>query len=134
MKVTSGVLLYRLTDKKIQLLLVHNGRNWSLPKGTLNSKESAKAAACRELFEETKLKAPNEMIELGHIIDGQKREKLHCFIAEYRKKKSPAAGAEIKRCQFFSLARARKLIASYQLPLLDCLAAIEVIEREQQAA
>jgi ADP-ribose pyrophosphatase YjhB (NUDIX family) len=127
MKVTAGILLYRQVNKKIQILLVHNGRSWSLPKGTVNGKETTKAAACRELFEETKLKAPIDLIELGHVIDFQKPEKLHCFIAEYEKKKSPTASSEIVHCRFYSLTRARKLIAAYQLPLLECLIAIEKI-------
>jgi 8-oxo-dGTP diphosphatase len=131
MKITAGILLYRLANKKIQILLVHNGRTWSLPKGTLNGKETTKAAACRELFEETKLKAPVDLIDLGYVIDFQKPEKMHCFIAEYKKKKSPTASSEIVRCGFFSLNRARKLIAAYQMPLLECLIAIE---RLQQAA
>lgn len=125
MKFTAGVLLYRLTKGKIELLLVNNGRTWSLPKGTINSKESPRAAACRELLEETKLKAPSDLIDLGHVVDFQKPEQLRCFIAEYTKKKNPTPAAEIRQCSFVTLSRARKLIAPYQIPLLECLIAIE---------
>lgn len=129
MKVTAGVLLYRICADGLELLLVSNGKSWSLPKGTVNLKESAISAAKRELLEETKLKAPDDLINLGHVISNEKPEKLHCFIAEYRKKKMPVASKEIKECGFFPLNVAFKIIAAYQKPLLECLTAIEAIEQ-----
>ena len=33
MKLTAGVLLYRASQRDIKVLLVNNGKNWSIPKG-----------------------------------------------------------------------------------------------------
>lgn len=51
----AGAVVYRMRDAKPEILLVHRPRygDWSLPKGKLDRRESFKACAEREVFEET---------------------------------------------------------------------------------
>jgi len=63
MKYSAGILLYKKTDDRLQILLVHPGgpfwqkkdhHAWSIPKGLFNpEKEEPKTAALREFAEET---------------------------------------------------------------------------------
>ena len=51
----AGAVVYRMRGSKPEILLVHRPRyrDWSLPKGKLDRRESFKACAEREVFEET---------------------------------------------------------------------------------
>jgi 8-oxo-dGTP diphosphatase len=51
----AGAVLWRYTNKKIEIALVHRPRydDWSLPKGKVEEKESHIACAYREVLEET---------------------------------------------------------------------------------
>jgi phosphohistidine phosphatase SixA/8-oxo-dGTP pyrophosphatase MutT (NUDIX family) len=51
----AGAVLWRYTNKKIEIALVHRPRydDWSLPKGKVEEKESHIACAYREVIEET---------------------------------------------------------------------------------
>jgi predicted NUDIX family NTP pyrophosphohydrolase len=60
-KISAGILLYRLTNKILEVLIVHPGGQywakkdlgaWSIPKGELNVNESLLDAAIREFQEE----------------------------------------------------------------------------------
>ena len=72
---SAGILLYRHSDKSVQVLLVHPGGPfwakrdsgvWSIPKGELKGDETALAAARREFSEETGQKVPaGDLIPLG---------------------------------------------------------------------
>jgi ADP-ribose pyrophosphatase YjhB (NUDIX family) len=125
MKQAAGVLLYRRVRDKIEILLViNNRRNWSLPKGTVKSAETAVAAARRELLEETTLKAPKSMMKLGSVVNSRKEKKLHCYVAEYMGEVIPQGSGEIFACAFFSISEAKKMIAGYQLPLIESFLAL----------
>src|SRR5687767_391557 len=54
----AGGVVWRQTEDGVQVLLVHRPRyhDWSLPKGKLESKESAAEGALREVREETGLR------------------------------------------------------------------------------
>ena len=51
----AGAVLWRYSQKKIEIALVHRPRydDWSLPKGKVEEKESHIACAYREVIEET---------------------------------------------------------------------------------
>lgn len=74
MKKSSGLLVWRKKDRKIEILLVHHGgpfwknkdkNAWSIPKGEIEPKESFKKAAIREFEEETGIKLSD--LELKRI-------------------------------------------------------------------
>lgn len=76
MKVSAGILLYRLIDNNIQYFLVHPGGPffakkdagwWTIPKGELLPDEAPLHAAIREFEEETGYKPDGDFIELQSI-------------------------------------------------------------------
>lgn len=61
-KISAGILVYRLENNRVEVFLVHPGGPyftkkdkgaWTIPKGELNEQEDPFIAARRELFEET---------------------------------------------------------------------------------
>ena len=73
-KQSAGILLYRLTNKVLEVFLVHPGGpffkkkddgNWSIPKGEFLDDEEALAAAIREFEEETGQSMDGDFIGLG---------------------------------------------------------------------
>jgi predicted NUDIX family NTP pyrophosphohydrolase len=71
---SSGLLLYRFKDHRLQVLLVHPGgpfwarKNlmaWSIPKGQIEENEMLLAAARREFAEETGFLADGDFLDLG---------------------------------------------------------------------
>ena len=73
-KQSAGILLYRRTGGRLELLLVHPGgpfwrakdrRAWSIPKGELAPGEDPLAAARREFREETGMGVEGEFLALG---------------------------------------------------------------------
>lgn len=76
MKQSAGILLYRITKKKLEVLLVHPGgpfwKNkdegaWSIPKGEFEKEEDPLKAAIREFKEETGFALSGEFIPLNPI-------------------------------------------------------------------
>jgi 8-oxo-dGTP diphosphatase len=126
MKKTAGILIYREKKSSLQVLLVHNGKTWSIPKGRLMRAESVRKAARRELREETCLKAPAVLVELGFVDKrARKRKRLYCFLAEHNTRRKPRPANEIVRTRFMSLSDAMKVVQGYQAPLLTFLSAFE---------
>lgn len=73
----AGAVLWRYSNKKIEIALVHRPRygDWSLPKGKVEEKESHIACAYREVIEETGF-TPIFGPEIGqavYIVDGEKK-------------------------------------------------------------
>ena len=73
---SAGILVYRETDRGIDVLLVHPGGPfwshrdrgaWSIPKGELNPGESAEAAARREFREELGAEPHGALLSLGRV-------------------------------------------------------------------
>ncbi len=118
MRMTSGVLLFCRKRKDLHVLLVYNGNSWSIPKGGIERHESRRKTAIRELEEETSIKAPAQLEEIGYV-DREPYERLYCFVGHGKGKPKPADDAEI--ADFYPLDQAKKMIAKYQLPLLDIL-------------
>jgi ADP-ribose pyrophosphatase YjhB (NUDIX family) len=129
-RTTAGVLLYRFRKNSIQVLLVHNGRTWSIPKGSVKLAETTRKAAKRELKEETCLKAPPGLIDLGSVVKRTGRgERLHCFLGEYTDKKAPKPAREIRKANFVLLATAARVIEEFQAPLLLSLLTVQQLRR-----
>ena len=80
---SSGLLLYRRTDDRIEVLLGHMGgpywakkheHAWSIPKGLHDDETDHLAVAEREFAEEMGSEAPaGDSIELGSVRSGKKR-------------------------------------------------------------
>src|ERR1700684_2554060 len=76
-KLSAGIVLYQLADAKLRVLLVHPGGPfwakkdlgaWSIPKGEYEPEQDARAAALRELGEETGLVlADADLLALGEV-------------------------------------------------------------------
>src|SRR5258708_34440391 len=83
-KESSGTLLYRRHDGRLEVLLVHpsgnynRGKPWSIPKGNPDPGELLETAARRETAEETGLVA-GEPVSLGPIRYLKSRKEIHSF-------------------------------------------------------
>ncbi len=127
---TSGVLLFCRKRKDLHVLLVFNGNSWSIPKGGIENRESRRRTAIRELEEETSIKAPARLDEIGYV-DREPHERLYCFVGYSSGKPKPADDAEI--ADFYPINQAMKMIAKYQLPLLEILYGLEQTMRYNNA-
>ena len=76
-KRSAGILLYRLSPRGLELLLVHPGGPfwarkdlgvWSIPKGEYAPGEDPLAAARRELEEETGMRVEGDCMALGELV------------------------------------------------------------------
>jgi predicted NUDIX family NTP pyrophosphohydrolase len=76
MATSAGILMYRQTGPRLEVLLVHPGgpfwRNkdegaWSIPKGEMDESEDAAIAARREFLEETGCALAGPLEPLGDI-------------------------------------------------------------------
>jgi predicted NUDIX family NTP pyrophosphohydrolase len=79
---SSGILLYRFKDNRLQVLLVHPGGPfwsgkddgaWSIPKGVFKDHESPLDAAKREFKEETGFEVAGQFTNLGTILQPSKK-------------------------------------------------------------
>jgi predicted NUDIX family NTP pyrophosphohydrolase len=145
-KQSAGVLLYRRSERGVEVFLVHPGGPfwakkdlgaWSIPKGEYAEGEDSLAAARREFQEETGLALEGEFAELGAIrqaggkivsiwaLEGDcdpARLTSNLFEMEWpprsgRKQEFP----EVDRGAWFRLAEARQRILASQTPFLDRL-------------
>jgi predicted NUDIX family NTP pyrophosphohydrolase len=146
-KRSAGILPFRKSDNKLEVLLVHPGgpfwRNrdegaWSLAKGEYGETEAPSAAARREFKEETGWDVTQDMHPLGEIRQAGGKY-LTAFAIEaafdpeglvsnrFELEWPPRSGRfqcfpEVDQAAWFSLAEARRKILSSQEPLLDRLA------------
>jgi predicted NUDIX family NTP pyrophosphohydrolase len=143
---SAGVLLFRLPAGVLEVLLVHPGgpfwakkdaAAWSIPKGEYGEDEDPRAAAFRELKEETGWSLTGEAIPLepirqasGKLVQAWALEadvdpitlKSNCFSMEWpprsgRQREFP----EVDRAEWFSVDAARARINPAQAVLLDRL-------------
>ena len=149
MRVSAGILLYRLGPAGLEVLLAHPGGpifarrdagHWTIPKGEPDPDEPLIEAARREFREETGQPAPDgEWLELGSIV--QKGGKVvHAWAVEgdlrpddlvsetFELEWPPRSGRrethpEIDRVAWFDPAEARRRIKDAQVPLIDRLEA-----------
>ncbi|MGJ4919115.1 NUDIX domain-containing protein [Bradyrhizobium oligotrophicum] len=146
---SAGVLAFRRTADRLEVLLVHPGgpfwRNkdagaWSIPKGEFDAGEAAEAVARREFAEELGTTLTASLVPLGEI--KQRGGKVvEAFAAEidldaggitsnaFELEWPPRSGRlqrfpEVDRAAWFDLAEARVRINPAQATLLDRLVAI----------
>ena len=145
---SAGILLYRRRGDRLEVLLVHPGGPfwarrdtgaWSIPKGELAAGEDARAAAIRELTEETGWPAPGALFALEPVRQKGGKTVL-AFAGEgdcdparlhsntFRMVWPPRSGREqefpeVDRAAWLPIREAREKILPGQLPLLDQLEA-----------
>ena len=136
-KMSAGLLMYRRTDRGLEVFLVHPGGPfwmkkddgaWSIPKGEFVAAEDPLAAARREFTEETgfaiegdfiplaPIKQPSGKVVYAWIVQGD------CDPAEVRSNTFTLKGRtypEIDRAGWFSLADARRKLLPGQRGFLD---------------
>jgi predicted NUDIX family NTP pyrophosphohydrolase len=127
MKQSSGTLLYRRTERGLEVLLVHPSGNynrkapWGIPKGEPNEGETPEQAARRETLEETGVVA-SDLIDLGHVDYTRSRKRVYAFAGAAPDGCAPrCASWEIDQAEFVPLDLARGLIQTDQVAFLDRL-------------
>lgn len=149
MKQSAGLVLYRVRDGAVEVLLGHMGGPlwarkdagaWTIPKGEIDPDEEPHAAALREFTEELGVAPPasdDPDLDLGTVrqragkqVSAWARQAdldvtritSNTFALEW----PPRSGRlqdfpELDRAQWFPVARARGLVVSGQVALLDRL-------------
>ena len=130
MKQSSGTLLYRRTQRGLEVLLVHPSGNynrkapWGIPKGEPNPGETPEQAARRETLEETGVVA-GELTDLGHVDYTRSRKRVYAFAGPAPEDCAPrCASWEIDQVEFVPVELARGLIQADQAAFLDRLLAL----------
>lgn len=147
-KRSAGLLLFRHTDRGLEVLLGHMGGPffarrdagaWSVPKGEYEPDETAWDAARREFQEELGLAPPEgEAIELGEVRQSSGKVVTAWAIeadldpatmvpGTFRMEWPPKSGQiqefpELDRVEWLGLERAREVIVTAQATFLDRLA------------
>lgn len=143
---SGGILLFRFTDGRLQVMLVHPGGPfwakkdegaWSIPKGLFEENEMAFEAAKREFKEETGFDVDGEFIELGELKQPSKKIvhawalekdlditkiKSNTFTLEWPTNSGNVKDyPEIDRGQWFDVDGAKKKILKGQVEFIDRL-------------
>jgi len=142
---SAGILLYRRTQGRLQVLLVHPGGPywakkdagaWTIPKGEHADDEDPEHAARREFAEETGATLPNDALtDLGEIKQKSgKRVRAYAVQGDFDPKElvsntfelewPPRSGRrvvvpEVDRAEWFDLDEAAERILEAQRPLLE---------------
>ena len=146
-KRSAGLLMYRRSGGRVEVLLVHPGGPfwmkkdtgaWSIPKGEYDDGEDAFAAATREFQEETGLVARGPFLPLAPVRQSGKIVQAWAFEGDCQPESlksstfslewPPRSGRrqefpEVDRAEWFDLEEARRKIIPGQVALLDELAA-----------
>jgi predicted NUDIX family NTP pyrophosphohydrolase len=143
---SAGILLFRFTNGKLEVLLAHPGGPfwtnrddgaWSIPKGLIDEHETALDAAKREFKEETGFDVQGECIQLGALKQPSGKT-VHAWAVEQdidatqivsntfelewpKDSGNVHAYPEIDKGAWFDLARARIKISKGQAGFLDRL-------------
>lgn len=144
-KQSAGLLMYRQTASRLEVLLVHPGGPfwqrrtlgvWSIPKGLAEPGEDLFETACREFQEETSLVPRAPFIELPEIKQSSKRVKAWAFEGDcdpallhsntFMLEWPPRSGRlqefpEVDRAAWFSIKKAERHLLKAQIPLLQSL-------------
>jgi predicted NUDIX family NTP pyrophosphohydrolase len=154
-KTSAGLLVYRFSGRRLEVLLVHPGGPywagkdkgaWSIPKGEYDETESAQAAALREFYEELQLPPPTgELVDLGEVVQpGGKRVRAWCVEGEmdisrissntFEMEWPPRSGRrasfpEVDRAEWFGIEEAREKINPAQAAFLDQLVSLAPLSK-----
>ena len=116
MKETAGTLLFKRTERGVEVLLVHPSGNynkkapWGIPKGMPEPGEEHEEAARRETLEETGVVAES-LTYLGHADYVKSRKRIHCFGGAAPGDCQPhCASWEVDRAEFVTLEEAHIMI------------------------
>jgi len=156
-KLSAGILIYKITGKKIQVFLVHPGGPfwakkdagaWSVPKGEYSEGDDVWAAAQREFEEETGQKPPQgQPVQLGEVTYGNKRLTVWAVEGDADDKRivsnvftmewPPRSGQqqafpEVDRAGWFDSATAKTKLVKGQVPLIKSL--LEALHLPEEAA
>jgi predicted NUDIX family NTP pyrophosphohydrolase len=128
MKQSSGTLLYRRTDGRVEVLLVHpsGGYNrnspWGIPKGIPDEGEALEDAARRETWEETGVQVTGPLVSLDSVDYTKSKKRVFCFAGELPSGAVPTCASwEIDGARLMTLDEARTRIHADQAPFLDRL-------------
>lgn len=146
-KQSAGLLMYRRSQKGLEVLLVHPGGPfwrkrdlgvWTIPKGLVEPGEDLFYTACREFTEETSLIPQAPYLELPEIKQSSKRVKAWAFEGDcdpsqihsntFEIEWPPKSGKiqvfpEVDRADWFLTETAKRYILKAQIPLLESLQA-----------
>lgn len=150
-KVSAGLLLYRIEDKKLEVLLVHPGGPywvnkdegaWSIPKGEFSSGQDPLEAAKREFEEETGFQVTGNFRKLEAIkqtggktvfawaVEGNVdvlKTVSNLFTIEWPPKSGKQQTfPEVDKVRWFSIPEAKVKINTNQIALLDELKLIVI--------
>jgi predicted NUDIX family NTP pyrophosphohydrolase len=132
-KQSAGLLLYRRTERGVEVMIVHPSgpynrkAPWSIPKGLPDEGEELEAAARREVMEETGVVVDGALTSLGSIDYKKSRKRVFAYAAELPAGASPkCASWEIDRCELLAVDDARTKIHPDQAPFIDRL--LEVLK------
>lgn len=130
MKQSAGTLLYRRTQRGLEVLIVHPSgpynrkAAWSIPKGEPNAGESLDVTARRETLEETGVAIDGPVVSLGHVDYTKSRKRVHCFAAPLPEGQVPrCAQWEIDRAEMMPVDEAKRLLHADQAAFIDRLVA-----------
>ena len=122
MRITAGVIVWRVEKRRLQILLVHQTDKhktlWSIPKGGVRANEDYDKAARREVLEETNLTV-NGIEFLGYVNYGQAVKRMYVYMGQSPptvelKNKLP----EIDKVGFFDVGLAKKMVDKRQRGLI----------------
>ncbi len=143
-KKSAGILIYRIANKRLQVLLVHPGGPfwakkdlgaWSVPKGEIDEGEEPFAAALREIKEETGLMIDGSFIALTPVRQKSGKQVYAWAIEqdidassiksnEFEMEWPPKSGRtksfpEIDKAEWFDINEAKRKILEAQIPLIE---------------
>ena len=144
-KKSAGILLYRFSDKNLEVMLVHPGGPfwakkdlgvWSIPKGEFDDDEDALTAAKREFQEELGKEVSAEKFFELTPVRSKTNKTVYAFAAEQDFDTDnitsnlcwvdwpPRSGKrieipEVDKAEWFDVDTAKKKILPYLLPLID---------------
>ncbi|PIR88596.1 MAG: hypothetical protein COU09_01265 [Candidatus Harrisonbacteria bacterium CG10_big_fil_rev_8_21_14_0_10_44_23] len=122
--ISAGMIVFRNDEEGRKFLLLYHGRDyWNFPKGKLESEEKSRAAALREVEEETGLKETELKIcgnfrthEKFYYRSGKKNilKIVILFLAETKKSQIVLSVKEHEGYGWFKLSEAKKMLSKHK--------------------
>lgn len=134
-RVSSGVLVWRHSKGKLQILLVHQTNKpktlWSIPKGGVKADEDAQKAARRECFEETNVML-GRLDFLGYIDYGKTAKRVYCYMAACPDLQPDVKcqAQDVDKAGFFEVGMAKKMVDKQQRKMINALQKILAFQHD----